>query len=377
MAPVFSRPRPISLPDDVLRAIASLLPVSDLIRLVRVSKALHAAGAPVLYRSVETCIDPGDWVRDHVLNNRPIEVLLTIITSCFPHRFKSVPSRLYAAHIVTFSYVSWCLPMDFRAVPLLAEALRFTHKLRHLRVDVGVDALPLVLDVFSRSSIIITPSTTLAITSNADRFSLPCLQSIRSGRIAIVEALMSYRAIQTVAIDLCLEEDELAKFLYAGPVWKPAHLRQLSLSLACFSPSSVLLEGIVGAFPQLEHLALRVLSSCAIEYMEDALGMLSDLPACGRSLRTIGINHGGLFDKLVDGLRGLQTVIAEGCSHRPALREVVLGDCMWARENVFGEWSFVTSIGVSRWPWLLCKNEGEWGPKFGPATKSYQHRRFY
>ncbi|KAI1782445.1 hypothetical protein LXA43DRAFT_905775 [Ganoderma leucocontextum] len=373
MAPVFSRLRPGPLPDDVLRIIASLLPVHDLKNLITSCKACHSAGTPVLYRSVETWFVPLHFF-DHVAaaDNRPVEFLATLINSAAPSRSLSIPSRCYAAHVVTLCYGSWSMPCDFRALPLLAEALRFTHRLRHLRIDVGSATVPILLDILRRASIIITPSTILATSTRFDRYPLPCLQSIRCSRIAVADALMRYRPIKTVAVELSIKQEVLAQFLRADAPWNPRHLLQLSLNVGGYACSQGLLRSILIAFPQLQHLAVRTSSLRARDFMEDALGTLASGQEVGQSLHALIVNHASFYPNYGSVLQELESVFKGGFRDRPALREVVMGDSMWTREDEYTDWSFVEfpQSFLTHWPWLQYPSEGEWGTR-GEAVNAF------
>ncbi|PIL26210.1 hypothetical protein GSI_11965 [Ganoderma sinense ZZ0214-1] len=375
MAPVFSRLNPAPLPDDVLRTIASFLPSGDLRNLTISSKALHSAGAPILYRSIEAWFVPTPFFANATcIDNRPAGVLETLINGTLPRTTRSIPSRCYAAHVVTLCYGSWSMPCDFRALPLLAEALRFTHKLRHLRIDVGNSTIPILLDIFRRASIIITPSSLLKTSGPFDRRPLPCLQSIRVCRIALADALMQHRRIETVAIELAVKEEVLAKFLRAEAPWNPRYLRQLSLNIMGCSAPPGLLESFLIAFPALQHLALRVASGRAPEFMQDSLATLQNLPELGGSLHTLSINHGNFYPNLAPSLEQLHTLFKDGLCTRSALKAVVLGGSMWTREDMYAAWSFVAfqNSYLTHWPWLLHSSEGEWGT-LGDAVKAYYH----
>ncbi|KAI1789224.1 hypothetical protein LXA43DRAFT_893230 [Ganoderma leucocontextum] len=377
MAPVFSRLSPTPLPDDVLRMVASLLSPGDLRNLIVSCKACHLVGVPVLYRSVEAWLDPANFHNmPFRADNRPLDFLLTIINSTLPGPCLSLPSRCYAAHLVTFTYGSWSTPCDFRGLPLLAEALRFTDRLRHLRIDVPSATVPILVDLFRRSSIIITPSTMLPGSSAFDRRPLPLLQSIRTSRIAIADALMQYRAIQTVAVDLSIKWEVLAKFLRAEAPWDPTHLRQLSIHVAGHPTTHGLLEGMLTAFPRVQHLAIRVSPSRG--QLFNALRVLTDLPDLGRSLRTLSINHASTYPNFKPVLKDFGSFFADGYSKRPALRQVVMGATMWMRATICNQWSFVEferSYELKGWAWLEHRNEGDDAPtalkcgtqRFGPS----------
>ncbi|KAI1786566.1 hypothetical protein LXA43DRAFT_1064998 [Ganoderma leucocontextum] len=367
MPPVLSRLSPSPLPDDILRMIALLLAAGDLKNLVVSCKACHLAGAPVLYRSVEAWLDPVDYEHVHYRSdNRPIRFLLTLINSTLPDPALYLPSRSYATHLVTLCYGSWSMACDLRALPLLAEALRFTHRLRHLRLDVPSATVPVLIDIFRCSSIIITPSTMLSSFRPIDRRSLPCLQSIRTSRMAIADALMQYRAIQTVAVDLSIKGAVLAKFLRAEAPWTPTHLRQLSLHIAGH-PTDGLVEGMLNAFPRLQHVVIRVSPSRA--------------PALAKNCRP-SVNPSALSASTTEAAARTTPPFWTTCiSTRAALREVVMGSSMWARKTKLDKWSlaeFKMPYPGDNWAWLQHWNEGEWA-NFGrslhlPPRLDGEHR---
>nr|VWO98311.1 N/A [Ganoderma boninense] len=343
--------------------IALLLSASDLKNLMVSCKAGHVAGAPVLYRSVEAWLDPIDFGRlQYEMENQPVSFLLTLVNSTLPHATLCLPSRFYAAHLVTFCYGSWSLACDYRAMPLLAEALRFTYRLQHLRLDISGESVPTLLDVFRRSSIIVTPSTLLPGSRPVDRHTLPCLRSVRTTRIAVADALMQHRVLHTVIVDMSIKWEVLAKFLRAAPPWDPTHLQRLSLYVDDHPPTDGMVEGMLNAFPRLEHLAIRVTAARTPRLLKDALRVLTELPVLGQSLRALSINHGSYFANYGVVLEDQRSIFAEGISMRPALREVVMGSSMWSRQTVFHAWSFseFEDSFMGHWAWLEHRSEGQW-----------------
>ena len=108
---------------------------------------------------------------------------------------------------------------------------------------------------------------------------------------------------------------------------------------------------------------------------QDFVAVLASTPACP-SLRTLGINHGGASHFYASSLQALKVVISEECADRIALRQVVMGGSMWAREDEYSEWTFTLSVPVDHWPWLLHRSEGEWGRQ-GYAVKTARREALF
>ena len=181
---------------------------------------------------------------------------------------RSLPSyplrlRCNPRHLVTLQYSSDRRAADFRAFPLLGEVLRCTVRLRHIVLDIPIASIPVMLDIFRRYELIITPTRVRLEPTDprSNRITLPCLDSIRSTRLAIVDALMRHRSVSTVVLDVPPNDIALAKFLRPRPDWNALSVRRLSMVYTGAYGFELLAEAILTSFPRLEHMAITVGSS--------------------------------------------------------------------------------------------------------------------
>lgn len=271
MAPAFSYlqgVRPI-LPSDILHAIACLVDIPSRRALLLSCRECHYIVARVLYRSVQVVAPAPDPTDGLYLDHTPFRLLSNIVESMLPKG--SLLPRVNAQYMVTFTYATYGYRADLRAAPLLGEVLRAAVRLRHLRLDVANDAVDIVLDALRRSEVIVTPSATLiTVPSRPHIRLLPCLESIRSTRVAIIEALMRYRAVHTVVAELNLTEDTIAKFLRPIPAWNPVTLRRLAMTFHSHDIRQFVIA-VGAAFPCLEHLSLQVTPSSIAGYKHSAV----------------------------------------------------------------------------------------------------------
>ena len=238
--------------------VALYLNVSERRALLVSSRELHWVVAPLLYRSLEVACLPRSWNEEEEANaHLPFLILTSLVQSMRP-RGRLTP-RCNAQYLVSFSYCSHILEADFRAVPLIGEILRVAFRLRHLRIDVGGDGVPVILKIFHRVDLIISPTSTLtALGVFHHRVTLPCLESVRSSHIAIVDALMRYRSIATVVIDTSPSEANLKTFFRAHPPWNANSLRRLALGYTVHVAPTDIYRAIYVSFPNIEHLEVRV-----------------------------------------------------------------------------------------------------------------------
>ncbi len=298
MAPTFSRARNDGpfLPSDVIYTIACLLDVPERRALLLSCSEYHYAVARVLYRSIYVHIE-GPTRGSKYLNHYPFHILSSLVRSMHPKT--GLPPRINAQYMVTFAYLSYGPRADFRAAPLLGEVLRAAVRLRHLRLEVADSAVDIVLDALRRAQVIIVPSTTFTARSAAeyqiDRMILPCLESVRSTRLALVEALMRYRNINTVVLDTVPNDKTLGIFLRTLPPWNPATLRRLALSY-CSVEFKPFLGAVFASFPGLEELSFRIpsrgfpaLQFATVSLMHpDPIGNQSDIRLTGSRIPSGG-----------------------------------------------------------------------------------------
>lgn len=260
MAPAFSRARTAGpfLPSDVIYEIACLVDVPTRRALLLCCSEYHHPVARVLYRSIYILIESPDRGCKY-LRHAPFHLLSSLIRSMHPKT--GVPPRVNAQYLVTFAYVSTSTRANFRAAPLLGEVFRAAVRLRHLRLDIADCEVDGVLDVLRRAQVIILPSTTFAGRYTArcrtDQRVLPSLESVRSTSLAIIEALMRYRSIDTVILDAVPNDKTLGIFLRTLPPWDPTTLRRLALSY-CSVDFEPFLVAVFASFPCLEQLSVRV-----------------------------------------------------------------------------------------------------------------------
>ena len=173
---------------------------------------------------------------------------------------RQIRPRCNPQFLVTFAYCSDSFQVDLRALPLLGDILRATSRLRHFAIDIGIESVGLALDIFRRNGVIITPTAPELEAAEPwpARLILPRLESIRSTRLAVVEALMRYRSVNTIYLEISPNDVALAKFLRPITAWNPAHIRRLSLSYLGSYWYDTLIGTIFTTFPSLEHFAFRV-----------------------------------------------------------------------------------------------------------------------
>lgn len=266
MAPVFSRSHGVTpiLPSDVLHAIACLVDIPSRRALLLSCRECHYVVVRVLYRSIQVVAPAPDPTDGMYLDHTPFRLLSNIVESMV-RRGPLLP-RINAQYLVTFTYATYGPRADFRAAPLLGEVLRAAVRLRHLRIDVANDAVDIVLDALRRAEVIVTPSATLTMLPSTPHIRLlPCLESVRSTRIAIIDALMRFRAVHTVVAELNMTEQTVAKFLRPIPVWNPVTLRNLAMSFYSHDAKQFVIA-VGAAFPCLEHFSLHVMPSSIAGY---------------------------------------------------------------------------------------------------------------
>ncbi|KAL1942464.1 hypothetical protein VTO73DRAFT_6066 [Trametes versicolor] len=326
MAPVLSHPwGPLPLPADLVWVIASSLPRQDQYAILLTSWSLHDIVAPILYRSVEIWIQP--VMMDAVIERdpRPFNILSNLAHSA-RYANSPQPSRCYAAHILTLSYVGLDLSANFRALPLLAEVCRVAERLHHLRLDVDSNSISLFMDTFIRKQVVIT------LTNPANRWRdreasasiLPRLVSIRSSKPAIVESLMRFRNVEIAVVDSSGSTE-----VFSGFFVFPSALRcdQLTHFSYCIHPDDCILHlhAVSKTFPQLHHLSLRCTPGLTEEVFGLALAILQAEPFKLPHLRSFCVNHGRISITYQDLLETSAAEVRIVGSDRSSLDTVIVG----------------------------------------------------
>ena len=246
-------------PADIVLLVARLLGVRDRRALLLTCKAYSYVVSPILYRSLNAFFPFPE--RDSPKYQDPCSYrLLVCLVRSMGRVGRQIRPRCNPQFMVTFAYCSDSFQADLRALPLLGDILRATSRLRHFAIDISMDSVALALDIFRRTGVIITPTAPELDVGRPlpDRLILPRLESICSTRLAVVEALMRYRSVNTIYLEISPNDVALAKFLRPIPAWNPAHIRRLSLSYLGYYCYDTLIGTIFTSFPSLEHFAFRV-----------------------------------------------------------------------------------------------------------------------
>lgn len=229
--------------------------------MLRSSWYLHDIVAPTIYRCVEVFILSPSTLRPAPREQWPFRCL-SVISSTTQYAGTSQRNRCYPYYIMTFAFVSCNVTANLCALPLLAEILRFANRLHHLRIDIDQSSEALLFDIFSRRNLIRAP--TASITSCPTELEpvtyafLPSLQSLRSCRLDVVEALMRYRGLRTCIIDCAPSMKSCDAFLSITSPIRSSCLERLSFWMLSDADFDYTLEAIAVTFPSLQHLALRV-----------------------------------------------------------------------------------------------------------------------
>ncbi|KAI0689529.1 hypothetical protein C8T65DRAFT_746138 [Cerioporus squamosus] len=291
--------RPV-LPADIIFEIACLLDSPSRRALLLSHSVCHFAVAPVMYRSIDVAIRTPDASRADYMDPYPFSVLTGLVTSMRPR--SGIPPRCNPQHLVTFAYLSYGIKADLRAIPLVGAILRVAGRLRHLRIDVASEAVPMTLDVLRRTGVIITPISALTHSSldvDANPDILPYLRSVRSSKLPIVEALMRYRHVNTVVVDGSPEETTLAKFLRTLPPWNPVDIRKFAITYCGYASFTDVVRGIFTAFPNIECFEFRLTGSVGLGFLLEAIDLLDHHPSLGSRLQVLAVNHAYCYGSII------------------------------------------------------------------------------
>ena len=255
---VFLARRPV-VPADVWFLIVHLLPRHrDRRALLLSCKELAAIVLPLLYRSLELFFPSREFDFDPYQEHQSFRILNGLI--CSMSSATRLEARCNAQFLVTLAYTSDSLRTNFRSLPMLADVLRACMRLRHLTIDVPTQSVPLFLEILRRTGLMITPTHPAIGPMNAlmaRRAYLPNLESVRSTALAVVDAFMRYRSIETVVLEVIPTDLTFAKFLRPSPQWNPSTLRRFSFAFCGARWSSNVPHAIFTTFPSLEYFAVR------------------------------------------------------------------------------------------------------------------------
>ncbi|KAH9848705.1 hypothetical protein C2E23DRAFT_738973 [Lenzites betulinus] len=356
----------LPFPPDVFIEIASYLRPRDQGALVACCWILHNVLAPLVYRRLDVWFQPPAWEKSDGYDPTPYCLLTTLAKS---GRFAKFPlsTRCYARYVVTFAYSSHGRKADLRALPLLTEFLRFATRLRHLRIDVPLASVPLVIDQFRRHSIICAPPTSFTAmylgTQSAATRLLPSLESVRSSSATLVEVLMRYRRIRTAIVDGMLSTRDLDTLLSISSPLRRTDLMRLSLSISNPDIYDTIIRATVLSFPQLEHLSIRTSLQLTVPIIHVSiyLFLLTAHPSGAvpmASLKGFSVNYAGHGDIYTRTLRDAEQAVIEAGQQWASLQIVVLGDAMWCRSGWMAGWEFSVGTKSRAWTWLHNVNAG-------------------
>ncbi|KAI0348879.1 hypothetical protein OH77DRAFT_1515134, partial [Trametes cingulata] len=323
-------------PPDILIQIAMLLPCKDRLSLALACWTFHDVVTPFLYRSLGICLPPSEWKLTPDDPN-PYSLLSCLVQSM--RRPASRSSRFYTRYITDLSYRSFALASDMRAIPMLSEILCSSPGLRHLRLDVPKQSLPLVLDVFMRAGIIqpICPrGSQPGDGARVEYASLPSLESIRSCRVPVLAALRQCRPIKTLVADSSSSEMDLQLLFDFSTTWNTGELVRFSFSVPTdLGRLRKIVEELSGACSRLEELSIRCSSMISIQLLDHLLTMLPASPSCFPRLRIFAVNHAAFWQLHDDAFRHSEAAVVRAGERRDALQTICLGESMWYRTNSF------------------------------------------
>ena len=243
--------------------IAFLLGIRDLGSLVCVSWTYHNAATPFLYRHVSVNINDHLTFEDQARTRFPPHHILTCLVQSLSELTSHGP-RCNPQYIRTLSFGSFSTMTDYQALPLLAEALRFAHGLKAIRLHVGDVSLPVAVDVLQRHGHFITPMSSFLsyVHRPAEPASptLGALEFVRATRPEIAVALMQERYVKTLVLEFPMMEEGLDLLLFSDSGIRGTSLTKLSLGTVSEIPWAYiksLFTAISAAFPNLEHVAFK------------------------------------------------------------------------------------------------------------------------
>ncbi|KAI0348887.1 hypothetical protein OH77DRAFT_491490 [Trametes cingulata] len=345
------------LPEDVLIEIASRLRTADQRAVALSCWSLHNVTTPILYRSLELCFHApsGDDEQD----SQNLYRLLRTLTTTTAYAATRHASRCYIGHVITLSYSSYGLAVDRRALPMLASALRFAWKLCHLRIDITSGSVNTLVQVFQRRCIICKPfASVIAMHDNkkpAEILGLPALKSLRCSRIAIAQAMMRHRQINSVVVERLSGVEAMDSLLGGLQAPFTSKTSRLSLNVRLlpeeFSP---MIRATLYSFPQLKDLALRcsLPASVAVKLYFAILDVLAEQTGSAAKLRFLGVNVGSESDIYDTALASAGPQLHAAARGHDELQLVVLGKTLWYRPSYGSAWARQTDVSLRRWTWL-------------------------
>ncbi|KAI9061810.1 hypothetical protein FKP32DRAFT_1575251 [Trametes sanguinea] len=331
------------LPPDIVMAITFLLSAHEQRCMLLSCWYMHDIVAPILYRSLDLWFSPLARSYPDPSSHRPLSVLACLVQSVHGSAANinaPVPKLCYTRHIVAISYVSFNAVIDLRGIPMLAVVLRYAPRLRHLRIEVGSPIVPLVLETFTRKSVIRspTPSLTTMLLSGAQStpWVLPELHSIRSTQSQIVEGLMRYRNIRTVNLQCTPNQAFFDQLCAVETPHHPLALVNLAIGFVPSMDDFLARFAVLAlSFPFVEHLTIRAGRGHARSTFS---------PHAFPRLRAIGVNQGAIGPwHSIELRKGEEKVRLLGID-RPTLTTFLFGRSCWFREDPDETWKMTSTV---------------------------------
>ena len=253
------------LPSDILFEIAILLQLRDKAAMACVSWKYHDAIVPVLYRRVSVYCP--SFVISRSTNLYPSHHVLTCLV-------RSLSSATHATancnprFIRSLSFGSSSLMVDYRAIPLLAEILRFATSLRSLRISVGEASIPIIIDTLRRHGVSDVPPPSIMTLLKQDLTyiprALPALENVCVSEPALALIFMRQHALKTLVIENPMMIGDLRTLVPTDSSVRGTNLTRLCLgSVGTFDTPERPFYALGIMYPNLEHLAMRTIVAMA------------------------------------------------------------------------------------------------------------------
>lgn len=229
--------------------------------LVRVSRAFYWGVAPWLYKNVSITSSPVNPSS----KKYPAYHVLTCLLRPLVHRGGVNRTRENLETIKVFSYTSNDAAVDYLALPLLADVLRFCTSLQELRIHTARDTVNVLLDTFLHHGIVaVRPLSLFQAVVEEMQSSVPTMSKLNTLHVSdahIGAALTANRRISTVVVDRPLADEDLPSLLPVTDVGAGIHVTRLSVCVLGGNEAlEVVLLAIARGFPSLEHFAMRTIA---------------------------------------------------------------------------------------------------------------------
>ncbi|KAI1784735.1 hypothetical protein LXA43DRAFT_1066516 [Ganoderma leucocontextum] len=367
MAPVFSRVcnDTLRLPVEMWLEVARALSPSEKRAMMLTCKTIHNALAPDVYRvlTVHERVRPRPARSRRRLRNvtyskaAPPAPLLPCLLLTLRHTSGWAVRHRYVDYVKSFTFISYLPVSNLRAIPMLAQVLRYMPSLQFLRIDLCDDSVPLLLGLFHRYSLIrrLTFPTTVASTLTSWPHTilyLPAFGRIRTNQPEVAARMGYLRALEDVVVDGVFLQKGFGRFIRAMST-RSARLSSLSITLAGtveFVTDAI--RTVVLSFCGLEYMSFRSDPQCVYRNMGTLFNVMNEYPQAVPGLRCVGVNQGEMNCRSKDFhcfISKLDMVV----KNRYRLVMVILGTSTWSRKDEYSRWVFTEQCFDYPWPRLL------------------------